>query len=192
MASIKGYALKELKTMEGKEGDIIRCTITKNGKNVAEFFDDGWGGEPEVTMVGTMKYDEFIKDLKSLTPFYRKRTNAIGIDYGFSIEYNVGLLVGDLRNLLIVENQYKKNLKSYAQKYHSGNFRLGCVVLWSDTQIGFKWVPFITRTKTTEQQMEKIGKEMQDAYVKQNGTENRTIVEYYYSLDDFQLLKESA
>ena len=133
-----------------------------------------------------------IKDLKSLTPFYRKRSDAVGIDYGFSIEYDVGLLVGDLRSLLIVENQYKKNLKIYAQKYHSGNFRLGCVVLWSDTQIDFTWVPFITKTKATEQQMENFGKEMQDAYVKQNGTEKRTIVEYYYSLDDFQLLKEGA
>ena len=194
MASIKGYTLKGLQTMQGQEWDVVRCTIAKNGKTIAEFFDDGSGGEANVNMTGTMKRSEFEKEIKNLTPFYQKRSGAIGRDYGFGndICYDAGLLVGDLRNLMTVQKAYRKSLRSFENKNSKTGYTLGCVVLWTDTSINFTWVPYKVRDEATEQKMKDIGLKMQREYEQKNGPERRTIVEYFYSEDDFDLLKESA
>jgi len=47
-----------LKTLEGREGLIVKCDIKYKGKKIATYFDDGNGGEPRVDAIGGINKDE--------------------------------------------------------------------------------------------------------------------------------------
>ncbi len=44
----------KMQTMEGHEGTVIRCVVKYQGKQIANYYDDGNGGMPDVNPIGSI------------------------------------------------------------------------------------------------------------------------------------------
>ena len=54
------YGVKAIKTFRGHDGYGYSCSLTRNGKKVAEVLDDGWGGGLQISWVDGRK-DETVE-----------------------------------------------------------------------------------------------------------------------------------
>ena len=138
MASIKGFSLKNVHTMVGRDGQDISADMYFNGKKVGTYRDYGCGGEADAffydlkekanvfTAIGEWcknKVDKWSDNFYKTAPerFEQKKgilldmypqLNADEITTGNIIFFSVDILVENLLNLLKMEKHYKKAVKS--------------------------------------------------------------------------------
>ena len=110
MAQIHGIELKGMKTFLDHEGArIAQGNLYVEGKKVAEWSQDSWGG-PDIFRMSKGYSEEALNNaIKKVHP-QTKKCETYGGD--FELDYDADLLMGDLVVLTHEEKDYKKFAKS--------------------------------------------------------------------------------
>ena len=103
--SINGYSISGLKTMQGRDGLVISCSVLKDGKKVGEFYDGGDGApyrfdgpdsiEKEVAAFPPFDYESY--NWNTETPERKK------------MDWDLGILVENLMGLKDDYNAFRKH-----------------------------------------------------------------------------------
>ena len=119
MVSVKGISVKNIVNFKGHEGEpLVQCDVCYQGKKVAEYSQDSWGGEDRFDF----DYDLPKEKRQELTAIFERSAKEFlqeRLDRGESIEfyaenpeyYDYRVLILDIIELKDIEKLYKKILK---------------------------------------------------------------------------------
>lgn len=145
MNTMFGYNVSKLQVMDGHDGYIMRGIIRRGKTPIAEFFNDGNGGQTEYTLF--VKNDVFDAMASALADQYAKigvdapKRGQASLGFGSAFDY----LIDDI----IALNDMSKGVKKFAKKKglsrafasvisamdkNLGSYLLNCV--YSNTPLG--------------------------------------------------------
>lgn len=134
-ASINGFSISNLKMMEGEDGYVIRCTLSRDGKKLGEFFDRGDGSEYYFYPTAGHTQDEVESILQSF-PMIESE------EEGFpAIHWDIGILVDKLiqkKEQLRMFNAAKKRGESLIlvhDREHHIDYTLTCSEKMTDASL---------------------------------------------------------
>lgn len=106
-----------VKTMQGRDGLIINCEIKYNGKKIASYLDEGFGGEGEATPLGKLtdghgnySPSAAYKANKAALAELEAKLAAMPNCEGYSFPPNLDIAIGDLINEKETIKDAKKGL----------------------------------------------------------------------------------
>ena len=186
MASIQGFSLDNIRTMPARDGEAVSCDILLNGTKIAVFHDGGCGGDYDLHGIDRRRLN---RELRKLTPWYRNRMGSTGIDYGIDLDYDTGLLVDDLRNLMEAEKDFIAHSKTAKLTVHPkmrDRINMFMCVLWSGATVQYRCFKYMTLSDSTRLFAGSMAYEMAAKW-RMEHPEDRCIVEKFYGPGDFNL-----
>ena len=145
MVSIKGISVKNIRNFLGHEQEpLVQCDVCYQGKKVAFFSQDSWGGEDRLDF----DYDLPFAKREELGYIFEKSAQKYikeRLDKGENVEfyaehkdwYDANTLILDIIELNDISKHYKKVLKQGKDNmlaYMKDRFTL-CYVSWKGNQI---------------------------------------------------------
>ena len=109
MAKIHGIELKGMKTFLDHEGArIAQGNLYVEGKKVAEWSQDSWGGPDIIRMCDGYSEQALWDSVKKVHPEKLKHTSC-GME--FELDYDVEILMGELVRMSEQEKEFKQTIK---------------------------------------------------------------------------------
>ena len=102
----KQFKLKNVKTFKGMENDQLDADLYCDGKYMATFFDDGWGGGYQIEWASP-EAEKIVTDYCAAQPAYVSK-DLIDAGKPFTCDYSVEFLVDDLFNAYQEEKEAKR------------------------------------------------------------------------------------
>lgn len=164
-----------VKTLEGREGLIISCEIKYNGKKIASYLDEGYGGEGQAHPLGSTsnskgeyeKSEAFKANEAALAELKSKLESLPNLE-GYSFPPNLDIAIGDLVNEREMVRNAKKGLviskENSPYNYELLQWKAGSITSMLKKYGKHQVIPMIEKT------IEKYQKEgfhvlMQDYYI---------------------------
>jgi len=99
------WNVKNVKFMQGHDGDAMSCTLYKGKKRFATAFDDSWGGEFQYDITEDKKEN---KELLNEFDKFAKSITAVSKYFKDGMQYNMDIVVNELVN----DFEQKKQIKN--------------------------------------------------------------------------------
>lgn len=119
------YSVKAVKAIRGHDGQGYSCTLTRNGKRVAEILDDGWGGGLQINWLDDnqksveFKFRDYTDEITTRKgspeeALFNEHLMALPMIDGFDgkkMYTNCDIYIDELVNAVLLEKKIAGDLK---------------------------------------------------------------------------------